>query len=499
MEDDISSYKPEDQTNNTMMNQRRGNSNYSYNSNNEEYDPFVKDDKNLMDSIVESGTFSLFTLLLLLCLLFIFVADGVEITLMNIIIIPIIKKYELGSLSTEITSSFIFLGAALGSAIGTQISKKVGSALMVKISLAGVVIFHLLMALILNLAFFIICRVIIGFLLGVIIIVCLNLLNEYISVRHRKIFLMIVLVLFTVGHIIVNSVAIRAMPQLQEDNLRSYMLWLTFFPGGAFLISLFLLQDSPSQLILKGTDESTMKGYKILDSMAKRRLTDEEKRKIVYEVKESSKSKETNGNVGRMFSGKYSLCSILLIVLYFFYAWIFHGFLIISELTLEKKIRLDEGAEDKYSNRDLIINQNFICLGLAVGFLLGGILLLIKLGRRIFLMIFTVLAACTYFPLPYGIKAFQILSPFAIGFGSLFGYTVMVYTIENYPPVLRDVSTIFYSLIFRLGSFLGQFTYLALFWTHYKLPYIASSGFLLVCFAASFFLPLDSHGIPVEK
>ena len=145
-----------------------------------------KDKKELnLNEIMEKGDntkYSIYALLNILSVLFI---DGLEKMIYVFLIIPLNEYFRFKEFESELCSSIIFLGLSLGSISSGYLTKYFKREKVLKICSFQFVILHLFYSIFFYKAIFFICRLLIGFLLGIYTPICLNLYCEYLPSKNR--------------------------------------------------------------------------------------------------------------------------------------------------------------------------------------------------------------------------------------------------------------------------------------------------------------------------
>ena len=157
------------------------------------FDIEEKPEEELYEHILEKSTFTRYRFYIMICMVFVFIADGMEMTIFNFIIQPFGDYFGLdeSDIETQITTSSLFLGIAIGCTSASFITNKIGRILSIHISNIILFISHLVMSAWLNLYVFIISRCIIGLALGIIIPIFMNIFGEYCPVKYRGFLLMV--------------------------------------------------------------------------------------------------------------------------------------------------------------------------------------------------------------------------------------------------------------------------------------------------------------------
>ena len=130
---------------------------------------------------------------------------------------------------------------------------------------------------------------------------------------------------------------------------------------------------------------------------------------------------------------------------------------------------------------------------------IGGILIEIPfVGRKGVLWIWQLINALLLLPAVYFPKLFTFFMSVSNFACSLWGNVLITYIVEIYPTMLRDTSSGFLLMIYRLSCLISQFLYLGLFEIHYKIVYYLSTILLLLGVIATLILPFESVNKPLD-
>ena len=94
-----------------------------------------KKNESVMDEIMNNGFLTKYPILIIICIHFSFLADGVEMTLMTVLIIPMKTYFNLSTFQIQLVAATLFLGVALGSFSSGWLSKSVGRIASLKFTL----------------------------------------------------------------------------------------------------------------------------------------------------------------------------------------------------------------------------------------------------------------------------------------------------------------------------------------------------------------------------
>ena len=454
-----------------------------------------KVDQFLIDQILDKTAFSKYKIYSLICLFCIFLGSGMEMYIFATIVIPIKEKYQCSEVMIGIITSALYLGIAIGSFFSGYLSEKFGRLLSINASLILHSIFHLMLGMWLNIPDLIIFRIVIGFALGIMVPLSMNIYAEYLSNKNRGLMLMLLWSYNSLAQVIQNLIAFIYIPNFEQDKIEKYILILLGFPLLATIICLILLKDSPRNLILSSKKENLQKAVEILNNLNdNKKLTEEEINQVIDEVSNSQNINISTARFKDIFSDFYLKASILLIILLLVYAASCEGVLAIIPLTLKKITELhSKKEENKQYPRDIIINQITIGLfGIISGILGGFIGNYQKIGRKNGIIIFIFITLITSIGIPYNQSLLEIFSPLSLFSSGVFGPLVQTYIVEIYPTKLRDISTGTFFMFYRVFDMITPFIYILIFYANYKAPYCVNIILCLLGLFAAYFLPFET-------
>jgi putative MFS transporter len=412
---------------------------------------------------------------------------GLHLSIFGLLAIPYKESYSLTDLEMKLSSSFIFLGLACGSFLLSFVkqAKYMRKTILVIFSFI-LTISHLLMGLIFNPIVFIILRFVVGACIGIILPGSYTLLTEHLPLKNRSFVLSIVWSTYTVARVFLLVTMLIFMPNLESDQIQIVTLLNLIIPFLTCLVCLFLVKDSPRNLILiNRTDEA----YHILEGMLGRHLTDNEKKNIHDDVYLGI-NHELKGSVFDMFSSKLLRSTISIITIWCIHGFVFYGTFLTSGMTIK-----DLGLKKDQSNYDTIIGHFLIAGTLTPPvFLIGAMTEMKFFGRKRTYFL-------TYFVGAIGVLlAILIPSQFSwiyglgtsfMGAGNNLGGS---YASEIYPTKVRESAISFLYFTSRLFTALSQIVYL---WIYNDFgmdaPYYMSVGMLCVLLIAIVLLPYETH------
>lgn len=448
--------------------------------------------QSVIGRITDNGLGTKYPIFVFICLYTSLMADGVEMTLMNLLIIPMRTYFNLSSFQIQAVAATLFLGVAIGSLTSGWLSRSIGRVAILKASLFMLIISHLLMAASQNVGMFVCFRMIIGYLIGIIVPISLNLYSEYLPAKYRGFFILFSWFFLGLGLLFSGIIIYCQMPNLEISKMKTVLMIQTVFSIIAFLWNCFFLHDSPRNLIINNNKE---KAFDILKSMNKGiELSREEKKAVVEEIL-SQANITIEGNISDLFSKQYLMTTILCIFLFLVHAGSFAGVYVISTLT-EQELSIEQ---EEVNNTKIIKTQIITAFVSLFAYILGGILTDIKVfGRKGVLAVWIFVNGVMMLPSVYFPKLFTLFFSIAMFSTHIWGNVLVTYIIEIYPTKLRDISTGFLLMTLRIFSFFAQFLYLGLLEIHYKIPYYLTTVLLLLGVIATIILPFESVKKPLD-
>ena len=265
-------------------------------------------------------------------------ANGCEMTLMALFLIPLKKYFDLSNFQLQVISSILFLGVSIGSYCSGYILTKFQRKTIVINSYIAIFIFHTLLSFVPNYIFFSIARFFIGFFLGLIVPISLNSLGEFLPTNHRAFILTSIWVFFSVGQAFISIFMLIGMPNFELDNMKYVLFSLNSLVVASLILNDNFFVESPRYLLMKHENEHA---FELLNQMLveidEEKLSFEEKENLIQENdkhKEENLNQESNFMV--LFSEDYYDTTVLSIGILFILSFLLYGILIISTLTMKE-------------------------------------------------------------------------------------------------------------------------------------------------------------------
>ena len=288
--------------------------------------------------ILDKYSFNSITLLVFIAVSTGITANGCEMTLMALFLIPLKKYYELSNFQLQVISSILFLGVAIGSYCNGYILSKFHRKTIVVNSYIALFIFHTLLSFIPNYIIFSISRFFIGFFLGLIVPISLNSLTEFLPTHNRSFILTSIWIFFSIGQGCNAIFMLIGMPNFEEDNMKYVMFSLNILVVTSLILNDNFFIESPRYLLMK---HENVQAFELLNKMLieinEEKLSPEEKENIIEEnERHNEEHLDQENNFMELFSEQYYYTTILSIGILFVLSFLLYGVLIISTLTMKK-------------------------------------------------------------------------------------------------------------------------------------------------------------------
>ena len=493
-----------------------------------------KNNKRTIEYILNKYSFNTITLLVFIAISMGITADGCEMTLMALFLIPIKKFYNLTNFQLQIISSILFLGVAFGSYFTGYILTIFRRRTIVVNSYIALFIFHTILSFVPNYIVFSISRFFIGFFLGLIVPISLNSLSEFLPTKNRAFILTSIWVFFSVGQGCNAIFMLIGMPNFETDKMKYVMFCLNSLVIAALILNDNFFYESPRYLLMKHENENAFELLNnMLVSINEEKLTEEEKEDFIEEInRHEEEEKKKENKFMSLFSKNYFQTTILSIGIMFIISFLLYGILVISTLTMKEfnalknpiiednttKINPNNTFYDKLMNNTtteepikthvkkehnypkILIGQIISAFVSMFGNLIGGALCEIQYFGRIKTVYigFITCFICSTLVLFIGQDFFTELYSVFLTFVLVAFNVYLTYVVEVYPTKLRDISSGFLFGCLRMSGFLSQFVYLSMNKIHFLFPYFFSA---LISFLGAFFakeLPYETCGQPLD-
>jgi MFS family permease len=445
-----------------------------------------------IQEIYEQYGYGLTTLKFLFITSCVIMCYGLHLSLSGLMKKPFSIAYNLTSDFEEgLASSSIFVGLAFGSFLLSCVrkAKYIRKTVLVTFSFL-LTLSHLLMCFIFNPIFFMVFRFIAGACIGIILPNSFTLLIEYLPLKRRSFILACLWVTYPISRAYLLVTMLIYMPDLQAEMTQVVLLWNLVIPGLTFLACVFLVKDSPRNLILINRTEEAIG---ILNGMLGRHLTESERQNINDDVYKGM-NQELKGNICDMFSLKLLRSTVSMIL-----AWCIHGFVFYGTFFTSSQTMVALGYKNHGSNRDTLIGHFVIAALITPPQALIGLLTELKaFGRKKSYFITYAIAAVSMLLCTIFTEQFYILYAIAASFMGAGNVLANSYASEVYPTKIRESALGFLYFASRLVTATSQVFYLWMFNNGILLPYQISFGLLIILLISIFLLPYETHGQPLD-
>ena len=429
--------------------------------------------------------------LIIMCNLLLF-ADGIHMNITNNFYIPLKNYYYLNDTMFSFISSILFVGVGIGSLISGFVSNIMGRKTALISANMLMFLFSMIMAFSNNYIMFSICRFFVGTFLGIVIPMLFGILTEYLPIKYRAFVLVSVWTGFSLGEIYTLVMMLIFTPNYELSGVRSVMISCSIPFAVVGICLYFWLDESPRLLILENKETE---GLKIIELLVKKELTNEEKDRIIAEIK-GGVNKELQVSLKFLFHHDFIKISILLIFIWAFNSYILYG----GKFTLQQTLTKISSSKVTHNKpKDVILEQIIIQFIILPGNFISPIFSEIKfLGRIYSTALFYILAALfqmlgcffkNHFSIFYGLSNLCSGSAFNIS---------SAYTSEVYPTLIRDMALGFFYFCTRVAGFSSQFLSVSLenimfLLQYYTIIFCCILGAIIVSL-----LPVETFGSPID-
>jgi MFS family permease len=452
----------------------------------------------LMDKLVEELGYTKPHYLIIIFTWLIFFIEGIHVTLISNMFIPIQKYFELQDFMMSLISSLLFLSVGLGSLLTmkTVLIGKRNSTIILYTLLIFVI--SLLMGIFKNFYLFITLRFILGVCLGAVRPLIFNLLCEYLPIKYRSFFMILSTSSFYLGAIFSNVVMLIIMPNLEPEKIFT-VFFIISIPTLIIGIILFLmLEESPRYLIINNHEDE---GFIILEKILQKEVSYEERKIIVFQLKENDNNKNVENSFSGIFNYKFRLVTIILIILWMINAYIVYGGSLALSLTLKYIEELNGGKKNLSVNENLqIIKKQILVYVITLpGSLLAAVMTETKFfGRKMTIFSGFLLMGIFNTISVIDVKRFHIYNGISGFFNALSFCGCGTFSSEYYPTKIRDFAVAFLNFTARIAALSSQFIAVWLYKIHYLGMFYSV---ILVCIIATFItfiLPYDTYRKPLD-
>jgi len=419
-------------------------------------------------------------ILVSLCIL----VEGMYFPTFALIFVPFQIHFNISRFEVSMVAAVMFITVSIGSFSAGFFTAKFKRTTIIISTLGGVLICSLFMGFIDNVYSFALFRCLLGFFMGVNIPIACCILVEYLPLHLRSFMQSAVWITFNIGFLIVLLIGFISMPNLEASKVLHLNYYSAIVVAIVIILFIFFLNDSPRSLVLNGDHELA---FKILDRIAGRPITEEEKRIIVIQVEDGENEKFEKGDLRSIFKIEILLTTLLLMFVWIISSICTYAPYIVLSLTL-KKINPEKKNESVYIDLAISFSINSI----------GNLLCIVSevkfLGRKITALISFILFSVLLFIGTMVPSSFYYMFGISGVFLNVSWSVVGAYSYEFYSTKIRELANGFLFACTRLGGFSSQFLGV---WLDQKgtfTPYYVISSLGLVGAILLAILPHDTYG-----
>lgn len=401
------------------------------------------------------------------------IIEGMLLNLMSSISMPLRKHLSLSQAQDQVVNSIIHLGEFLGSSTVGYFTGQITRKKYLLMNLCVMNLAFVFSTLFVDFYSTIITRSVLGFNIGVLLSISMNIVVEYLPVRFRYFVLTALWAFYNIGQAL-DFVYLRVlMPDYQQFQVKPFMAAcaVTILLLSFLLIS--ILDDSPKDLILNNEE---FKGVVYIKELASEKLNLELSRNQMVSIIKDIKATETNlklqGSYLDLFNARYLRSTVLLTVANFLDLFLVYSIFLILPHYMTA-IEID--SVGTIGSMIALAVASFLC-----SFLVAVMGELELLKRR-----WTIISCYALGALCLGV---MLADSSRTGFWSVCGSTLVsmadsalnVFVVEIYHTKIRDKAYGFIMGTGRLGAFLSSFVVLWLFSLGIYLPWVLMIVLLLL-------------------
>lgn len=447
---------------------------------------------NLIEDLFEKQKYGKYQYIALLMTFLSIFIEGIHLTLMSCMIIPLKSYFAVkDNFGIEVASAFIFIGVALGSLSIGFLTKKLGREVTAKLSYILICFAQLATVFANSIILFTIMRLFIGYGVGIIVPISLNILLEYLPIKLRSFILTAIWASFSIGQCSTLAFMLIFMPNYEITQIQTIQILLWVLVLIFTIIFLLIFVDSPRNLILTGKIKEGLKILKYIGLSCNVDISASQEDDIVEYIKKGGNKDYANNSLGSLFQKNTRNTTIILIITWTASSMLLYGPLLIYSPTL----------------KDLnITSDSNIILSLFIGTLIGIVVLstLPILSEYLFGMKnFSII--CYYISGVLSILIIIFTNIIYIWY-ALYSYFLSTafnlnttYTTHIYPTKIRDTAVGFFYFCTRIGGFISQFLFLWLYGYNIMIPYYLIVVLCLLCGTIKLFLKIDPSGESLDK
>jgi len=441
----------------------------------------------IIDQLLNEANYSSSQIKVIVFACLVMFVDGLHMSLLPSLFIPTKLYFQTTDMQLSIISSFLFLGVGLGSIFTSLGAKLYTRRFMIITCLITIYLMTLLLIITTNVFLFILFRFIIGFGIGIIVPIMMNIMCEYLPLHYRSFILISVNIFYNIAVVFLNSNMLIFMPNLEVEKL-GMIYFIASLPLLVISILFFIhLKESPRALLI---DKKETSAIILLEEIMNRSLTENEKDTLRSEAV-TLVDNGIEGNFAGLFSKEYLAITSILLVLWSVCSFIIFGGTFTLSMLLTKVMN--------ESNYETIKSQIYIYIISAPGCLIGAALTEVRcLGRKSTTLIGFILITLINI---IGIIDKANISTYFGLLGICIGISfnaIGCYSCEVYHTKIRDVALGFLYSTMRLAGFLSQFIAMLLMLINPMSLFYVTVGLGILCSYLTYSLPYDTYGRPLD-
>lgn len=443
------------------------------------------------------------------------IIEGIYMSMFSIIQFPMSYYLKTSLFSVQLCSSLFYLGESIGALSVGFISLKIHRITILRVGYILIVFFNLILVFIANIVFYSIITLIIGFLVGIVTPVMINILCESLPHKHRitiiillwlgtptgQIFitissliilknnnpssvqcvvLSIFIIIFTLSLLIILFIrdSLRNMVISVDYNSKNLLSQYNLSEGykESIIVYKSLLEDLNIEGVYRNYTKNLKNGYSSL--ITNDSLFDIKKELIPYTIKYfNSGANEVLKDFKSLFKSHYIYTTIIMSVIWIFSSFISSGQLIVIIPTLQRNSNLTNNGIYIFN---LLTYLSCMVLLIIMAIMINITNLKMKHSSVLYYSLAAVLLLlCTIFT--GGIEYFII---FFFGIVYSAGNTSNMISELVYPTKIRDLAIGYFFFCAKLFGFIAQMIYPILFNVYYLAPYYCSIGVCIILIIA---------------
>lgn len=406
-------------------------------------------------------------------------------------IIPLKEYFVINDTQYEFATSIIFVGVGFGSFMMSYFVDKLGRVNVLKISVAWLLFFQLLSIIWYNIVLFSIFRFLLGISLGILPPITMNILCEYLPIKHRSYILTAIWSIFVFGNILTLIVMLIYMPDLNSNGTESVFISQLVISVIVSVIFFILVKDSPRNLILNGKEEEALK---IIEEMHQLNpsIARPKNEEIIKFIQNGSNIQFREHSLKSLFTADTLNTTVKLIIIWIMNSMISYGPMLIFSRTLEVlKVSQDKDIISSMLILNSLSMAGLITIPILSEFKFMGLI-------RLIIIVFAVsLGLCVLFLI------FKSVFFWVFIFSSILNYVSFnlccSYSNTLYPTKIRDTAIGFLYGCTRAGGFISQFLFLGLFNIGWIVPYYILAVLILVSMICAILLKHEPSFEAIDK